>query len=75
MPTHLIGAALLRGEWKAAVSLILDPREGDILCYFTLSIILLLFSLSQPMKVSLPNNFILKKYAVLCVPVGNNCSP
>ncbi|WMV11765.1 hypothetical protein MTR67_005150, partial [Solanum verrucosum] len=39
VPTHLIGAALLRGEWKAAVSLILDPREGDILCYFTLSII------------------------------------
>lgn len=32
VPTHLIGAALLRGEWKAAVSLILDPREGDILC-------------------------------------------
>ncbi|KAK4414247.1 Multisubstrate pseudouridine synthase 7 [Sesamum alatum] len=31
IPTHLIGAALLRGEWKAAVSLILDPREGDIL--------------------------------------------
>ncbi|KAK4339529.1 hypothetical protein RND71_040991 [Anisodus tanguticus] len=29
VPTHLIGAALLRGEWKAAVSLILDPREGD----------------------------------------------
>ena len=31
MPTHLIGAALLRGEWKTAVDLILDPREGDIL--------------------------------------------
>ncbi|XP_049351412.1 multisubstrate pseudouridine synthase 7 [Solanum verrucosum] len=29
VPTHLIGAALLRGEWKAAVSLILDPREGE----------------------------------------------
>ncbi|XP_057962932.1 multisubstrate pseudouridine synthase 7 isoform X2 [Malania oleifera] len=29
MPTHLIGATLLRGEWKAAVSLILDPREGE----------------------------------------------
>ncbi|GFP99227.1 pseudouridylate synthase 7 homolog [Phtheirospermum japonicum] len=27
--THLIGAALLRGEWKAAVSMILDPREGE----------------------------------------------
>ena len=32
MPTHLIGAALFRGEWKTAVSMILDPREGDILC-------------------------------------------
>uniref|UniRef100_F6HTS9 TRUD domain-containing protein n=1 Tax=Vitis vinifera TaxID=29760 RepID=F6HTS9_VITVI len=31
VPTHLIGAALLRGEWETAVSLILDPREGDIL--------------------------------------------
>ncbi|CAI9102589.1 OLC1v1000881C1 [Oldenlandia corymbosa var. corymbosa] len=31
VPTHLIGAALLRGEWKNAVSLILDPRVGDIL--------------------------------------------
>ncbi|CAN4111256.1 unnamed protein product [Withania somnifera] len=40
VPTHLIGAALLRGEWKAAVSLILDPREGDILCYFTLFLVL-----------------------------------
>ncbi|XP_049412425.1 multisubstrate pseudouridine synthase 7 [Solanum stenotomum] len=29
VPTHLIGAALLCGEWKAAVSLILDPREGE----------------------------------------------
>ncbi|KAL3620839.1 hypothetical protein CASFOL_035751 [Castilleja foliolosa] len=28
--THLIGSALLRGEWKAAVSMILDPREGDV---------------------------------------------
>ncbi|KAF5207791.1 Sulfate transporter [Thalictrum thalictroides] len=31
VPTHLIGAALLRGEWKIAVGLFLDPREGDIL--------------------------------------------
>ncbi|KAJ6809140.1 multisubstrate pseudouridine synthase 7 [Iris pallida] len=31
VPTHLIGAALLRGEWKGAADLILDPREGDIL--------------------------------------------
>jgi hypothetical protein len=31
--THSVGAALLRGEWKAAASLILDPREGDILPY------------------------------------------
>ncbi|KAK7332884.1 hypothetical protein VNO80_29640 [Phaseolus coccineus] len=31
LPTHLIGAALLRGEWKLAVDMILDPREGDIL--------------------------------------------
>ncbi|PIA45026.1 hypothetical protein AQUCO_01700525v1 [Aquilegia coerulea] len=29
VPTHLIGAALLRGEWKTAVSLFLDPREGE----------------------------------------------
>ncbi|KAL4637458.1 hypothetical protein ACB092_03G078500 [Castanea dentata] len=29
VPTHLIGAALFRGEWKAAVSMILDPREGE----------------------------------------------
>ncbi|XP_073308968.1 multisubstrate pseudouridine synthase 7 isoform X2 [Primulina huaijiensis] len=29
VPTHLIGAALLRGEWKTAVNLILDPREGE----------------------------------------------
>ncbi|KAL6494499.1 hypothetical protein OROGR_031299 [Orobanche gracilis] len=28
--THLIGTALLRGEWKAAVNMILDPREGDV---------------------------------------------
>jgi tRNA pseudouridine13 synthase len=32
VPTHLIGAALFRGEWKTVVSMILDPREGDILC-------------------------------------------
>ncbi|GAB2238876.1 hypothetical protein Droror1_Dr00024789 [Drosera rotundifolia] len=31
VPTHIIGAALLRGEWSKAVDLILDPREGDIL--------------------------------------------
>ncbi|VAH80527.1 unnamed protein product [Triticum turgidum subsp. durum] len=29
VPTHLVGAALLRGEWRSAVSLILDPREGE----------------------------------------------
>ncbi|KAL2345777.1 hypothetical protein Fmac_007062 [Flemingia macrophylla] len=29
VPTHLIGAALLRGEWKLAVDLILDPRDGE----------------------------------------------
>ncbi|KAJ3696119.1 hypothetical protein LUZ60_001496 [Juncus effusus] len=29
VPTHLIGGALLKGEWKAAVDLILDPREGE----------------------------------------------
>ncbi|XP_020086834.1 multisubstrate pseudouridine synthase 7 isoform X3 [Ananas comosus] len=29
VPTHLVGAALLRGEWKDAVYLILDPREGE----------------------------------------------
>ncbi|XP_057763692.1 multisubstrate pseudouridine synthase 7 [Salvia miltiorrhiza] len=27
--THLIGAALLRGEWKTAVSMVLEPREGE----------------------------------------------
>ncbi|XP_022642412.1 multisubstrate pseudouridine synthase 7 isoform X2 [Vigna radiata var. radiata] len=29
LPTHLIGGALLRGEWKLAVDMILDPREGE----------------------------------------------
>ncbi|XP_042387374.1 multisubstrate pseudouridine synthase 7-like isoform X1 [Zingiber officinale] len=29
VPTHLVGAALLKGEWKTAASLILDPREGE----------------------------------------------
>lgn len=29
VPTHRIGAALLRGEWKCAVDLILDPRDGE----------------------------------------------
>ncbi|XP_037472825.1 pseudouridylate synthase 7 homolog [Triticum dicoccoides] len=29
VPTHRIGAALLRGEWKNAVNLVLDPREGE----------------------------------------------
>ncbi|KAL9274479.1 hypothetical protein AKJ16_DCAP26321 [Drosera capensis] len=29
VPTHIIGAALLRGEWSKAVDLILDPREGE----------------------------------------------
>ncbi|XP_071684585.1 uncharacterized protein [Lolium perenne] len=29
VPNHLVGAALLRGEWRNAVSLILDPREGE----------------------------------------------
>nr|GEU70304.1 multisubstrate pseudouridine synthase 7 [Tanacetum cinerariifolium] len=27
VPTHLIGAKLLKGEWKEAVSMILDPRD------------------------------------------------
>lgn len=31
VPTHTVGAALLRGEWKTAVDLILQPREDDIL--------------------------------------------
>ncbi|KAI3821825.1 hypothetical protein L1987_09398 [Smallanthus sonchifolius] len=34
VPTHLIGAKLLRGEWKVAVSMILDPRDGDILLVY-----------------------------------------
>ncbi|KAL7600373.1 hypothetical protein Lser_V15G22246 [Lactuca serriola] len=29
IPTHLIGAKLLKGEWKEAVSMILDPRDGE----------------------------------------------
>ncbi|XP_050225541.1 multisubstrate pseudouridine synthase 7 [Mercurialis annua] len=29
VPTHLIGATLLRGEWKSVVNMILDPREGE----------------------------------------------
>ncbi|CAI9769628.1 unnamed protein product [Fraxinus pennsylvanica] len=29
VPTHLVGATLLRGDWKAAVGMILDPREGE----------------------------------------------
>ncbi|XP_007030612.2 PREDICTED: multisubstrate pseudouridine synthase 7 isoform X2 [Theobroma cacao] len=29
IPTHRIGATLLRGEWQAAASTILDPREGE----------------------------------------------
>eukprot|EP01018_Ginkgo_biloba_P022079 Gb_26326 [translate_table: standard] len=29
VPTHMIGAALLRGEWKTAAALILDPRDGE----------------------------------------------
>ncbi|XVF06287.1 hypothetical protein REPUB_Repub06bG0034400 [Reevesia pubescens] len=29
IPTHHIGATLLRGEWKGAASTILDPREGE----------------------------------------------
>ncbi|XWS58324.1 hypothetical protein CRYUN_Cryun08bG0024100 [Craigia yunnanensis] len=29
IPTHHIGATLLRGEWKATASTILDPREGE----------------------------------------------
>lgn len=37
VPTHLIGAALLQGNWKLAVDMILDPRDGDIL--FVVSIL------------------------------------
>ncbi|EOY11115.1 Pseudouridine synthase family protein isoform 3 [Theobroma cacao] len=33
IPTHRIGATLLRGEWQAAASTILDPREGDVHSY------------------------------------------
>lgn len=34
IPSHRIGAALLRGDWQSAISLILDPRvgEGDARC-------------------------------------------
>lgn len=30
VPGHFVGAALLRGEWRHAVSLILGTRVGDI---------------------------------------------
>uniref|UniRef100_A0A0D3B9P7 TRUD domain-containing protein n=2 Tax=Brassica oleracea var. oleracea TaxID=109376 RepID=A0A0D3B9P7_BRAOL len=29
VPTHHVGAALLKGEWKEAVDMILDPRESE----------------------------------------------
>lgn len=29
VPTHLVGATLLRGEWRKAVEMLLDPREGE----------------------------------------------
>ncbi|KAH0933844.1 hypothetical protein HID58_010961 [Brassica napus] len=29
VPTHHVGAALLKGEWKEAVDMILDPRESS----------------------------------------------
>ncbi|GAV81172.1 TruD domain-containing protein [Cephalotus follicularis] len=29
VPTHCVGATLLRGEWEAAVRMILDPRGGE----------------------------------------------
>ena len=29
VPTHAIGVALLKADWRRAVSLILDPRPGD----------------------------------------------
>lgn len=45
--THSVGAALLRGEWKAAVNLILDPREGDILPLTLLLSLRLLFSMGK----------------------------
>ncbi|CAM6094776.1 unnamed protein product [Calypogeia fissa] len=28
--THTVGAALLRGEWKTAVDLVLQPRDGEL---------------------------------------------
>ncbi|KAL8200162.1 hypothetical protein R6Q57_011501 [Mikania cordata] len=34
IPTHLIGAKLLRGEWKVAVSMILDPRDESVIVFF-----------------------------------------
>ncbi|KAF7142514.1 hypothetical protein RHSIM_Rhsim05G0160900 [Rhododendron simsii] len=36
VPTHLVGATLLRGEWRRAVEMLLDPREGDILLYVSM---------------------------------------
>ncbi|KAI8555938.1 hypothetical protein RHMOL_Rhmol05G0214600 [Rhododendron molle] len=36
VPTHLVGATLLRGEWRNAVDMLLDPREGDILFYVSM---------------------------------------
>jgi tRNA pseudouridine13 synthase len=29
VPTHVIGLALLRGDWDLAIELILRPREGE----------------------------------------------
>jgi tRNA(Glu) U13 pseudouridine synthase TruD len=30
VPTHIVGRALLRGDWAAAVALILTPRSGHM---------------------------------------------
>ncbi|KAI5335902.1 hypothetical protein L3X38_026036 [Prunus dulcis] len=35
LPTYLIGAVVLREEWKSTLSVILDPREEDILLMFS----------------------------------------
>ncbi|KAF3454342.1 hypothetical protein FNV43_RR04789 [Rhamnella rubrinervis] len=67
VPTYLIGATLLRGEWETAVSMILDPREGDILCclsYLYASILLsqVVWTLRQ-----LPRHLVAERAILQCL--------
>uniref|UniRef100_A0A803KPS8 TRUD domain-containing protein n=1 Tax=Chenopodium quinoa TaxID=63459 RepID=A0A803KPS8_CHEQI len=77
IPTHLIGAALLRGEWKAAIDMILDPREGDILAFKFLCLTGLdpsceLFSITESNNVDgalrrLPHHMVAERSILLCL--------